>query len=344
MTSLLSHFSNNEKAQLRFFIGVIIAIALAFAVNWPFAFITPVFVAKFLTAGTQKLSFKQLFSIFVIISSAFIMGSFFTSTFINYPIVFLLLMTLVIFWLSYWNNSGGNELAITMMLVGFTVVPMLALIHPEVAVQFNIGFLFSCLVSLLITLVMHELISDDEVTAPKAKAVNSLDAKSVRVQYALMTTLMVMPVISYFLYYKIADALLVMVFIAILAQKPDLIAGVKGAKALLVANAIAGIAAMLMYGLLLIVPTYTALILLFALLVIIFTQKIFSDSPYAPLFAMAFTTVIILVSGATSSDADASDKFLIRLFQIACACSYVILATAAALPWIKRISEQVEVK
>jgi hypothetical protein len=54
---------------------------------------------------------------------------------------------------------------------------------------------------------------------------------------------------------------------------------------------------------------------------------------------MAFTTVIILVFGATLSTADADEKFYTRIIQIACACSYVVFATITATPLIKKITQ-----
>lgn len=348
LTSFLptTNLSQREISIFRFFVGVTLAITFAFIGNWPFAFITPVFVAKFLGSKNSKLPFKKLLAVFFIILSAFILGGILTRLLLPFPIVFMLIMTLLIFWISYWNNSGGNELVITMLLVGFTVIPMLGLLHQDVAQVFTVGFLFSCFVSLVITMVMHELIADKEQVnlADSNQVTDSAEEKKVtdkptRIKFALLSTLMIMPVMIFFFSFNLSSSVLILAFIAMLAQKPDLVVGVKGSKALLVGNTIGGLVAIAMYNLLIIVPNFTFLLLLFSLVVLIFARTIFSDKALAPIYAMAFSTVIILIFGATLSTADADEKFYTRIIQIGLACSYVIFATIAANPLIKKIAQ-----
>lgn len=332
ISTKINAFDENEIRVLRFFVGVLIAIILAFAVNWPFAFITPIFVAKFLGNKKSKLPFKKLASIFIIIFSALILGGLATRLLLPFPIVFILITTLVIFWISYWNNSGGNELVITMLLVGFTAIPMLTLLHQEVAEVFTIGFLCSCFISIIITMVMHEIIPDKaKHSITKTNEVVPIPEKPIRVKFALISTLMIMPVMIFFLYFNLGSSLLILVFIALLAQKPDLVAGVKGSKALLVGNTIGGIVAIAMYNLLKVAPNLMFLLLLFALIIIIFAKQIFSDKPLAPLYAMALSTVIILISSATMGASNADEKFYTRIIQIACACSYIVFVTSTYL-------------
>ena len=345
MNITLTSLTIREIRILRFFIGVMFAIVLAYIANWPFAFITPVFVAKFLGNSKAKLPFKKLVTIFLVIVSAFILGGIITRLLLPFPIVFILIMTLLIFWISYWNNSGGNELVITMLLVGFTVIPMMGLLHQDIAQTFTIGFLFSCFVSLMITMLMHELITDKTITSDNNKLSESKLTKKLlaqgpeRVKFAILSTLMIMPVMIFFFAFNLSSSVLILAFVAMLAQKPDLVAGIQGSKALLVGNTIGGFVAIAMYNLLTVAPNFIFLVLLFSCVVINFAQAIFSKKPMAPLYAMAFTTVIILVFGATLSSADADEKFYTRIIQIACACSYVVFATIAATPLIKRITQ-----
>jgi hypothetical protein len=341
----LTNLTQREIRILRFFSGVMLAIVLAYIGDWPFAFITPVFVAKFLGNNKPKLPLKKLVTIFIIIVSAFVLGGMITRLLLPFPIVFILIMTLLIFWISYWNNSGGNDLVITMLLVGFTVIPMMGLLHQEIAQTFTIGFLFSCFVSLVITMLMHELIADKVITNNNNKLEETnltekvLAKKSERVSFAILSTLMIMPVMIFFFSFNLSSSVLILAFIAMLAQKPDLVTGIKGSKALLIGNTIGGLVAIAMYNLLTLAPNFIFLVLLFSFVVISFSQVIFSKKALAPLYAMAFTTVIILIFGATLSSADADEKFYTRIVQIACACSYVVFATIAANPLIKKISQ-----
>jgi len=188
-------------------------------------------------------------------------------------------------------------------------------------------------------MMMHEVIPDKIVeTQTGAKVIEPIAEKATRVRYALLSTLMIMPVVTFFFYFNLSSAILVLAFIAILAQKPDLVAGIKGSAALMIGNSIGGIVAIAMYSILILVPNFTMLNLMMGLTALYFSRLIFSESKLAPVYAMAFSTVIILISSATSSDADANEKFYTRLFQIAAACAYVVFATILAMPWIKKIS------
>lgn len=338
--SALSLLSPIETQRLRFIIGLVISFIISFGFNWPFAFITPVFVAKFLASNKPPPSLKTLLTIFIIISSAVFIGGMVTRVLLPYPVVFLLMMTLAIFWISYWNNSGGNEFVITMLLICTTAIPMLGLIGNQVPMIFTYGFLTSCFCALSITFVMNTLIpAKGVIPSDTLTDTSELAPKHVRVKYALLSTLIIIPVITFFFSFNLTGAVLIMVFVAIMAQNIDLVVGVKGSKALLVGNSIGGVVAIMVYALLILVPSFSFLMLLMALVVCIFSQLIFSKHPLAPIFSMALGTVIILVSSATLGNADADEKFYTRIFQIAAACFYIIFTMIVASPLIEKISK-----
>ncbi len=334
-----SQLSQQEISRLRLVVGVVLAIAIAFGFNWPFAFLMPVFVAKFLSNNSPKLPIKKLLMLFAIIVSAIILGGILTRLLLPFPAVFLLIITLLIFWISYWNNSGGNEFVITMLLVGFTAIPALAVLDLYLAELFTVSFLFSCFITLLITMIMHEIIPDHR---QNLEAINSdeikLAAQPIRIKLALLSTLMIMPVMALFLALQ-SSSLLILIFVALLAQKPDLVAGIKGSKALLVANTFGGIIAIVLYNLLKIAPTFSFLLLLFALTLTVFSRFIYSNRATPPLYAMALGTVIILIASASSGAADADEKFYTRIAQIACACGYIIFTSILANPALKKLSQ-----
>ena len=116
-----------------------------------------------------------------------------------------------------------------------------------------------------------------------------------------------------------------LLFIAMLAQQPDVKIGVKGSMALIIGNTAGGVAAIVFYNLLIAVPDYVFLILLTILFSLFFGERIFSGKPMAGLYAAAFSTVILLV-GSTTGDfgGDAGSKFYIRIVQIIAAAVYIV--------------------
>ncbi|WP_068544826.1 DUF2955 domain-containing protein [Thalassotalea crassostreae] len=326
---------------IRFTVGVTLAVAIAFWFNWPLAFITPVFVTKFLGNRAAKVPFKALLSIMLVCTAAFIAGILVTRFLLPFPVVFILIMTLIIFGISYWGYSGVNDIVITMLLVGFTIVPMLGLLHQQVASVVTISFLFSCFMALLITMVIHEIVPDKtNVKSEQKKQKMDITSKEIRFQLALLSTIIIMPVLIFFFYFSLTDAILVLIFVAILAQKPDLLMGMQGTKALLVGNTLGGIFAIIMFNVLTIAPTYLFLILVFSFVNIYFARLVFSSSPLSPIYAMALTTIIVLISMGSLGEANTGEKFYTRIFQIACACGYVIFATYISSPWLSEIKNK----
>ncbi|SES66403.1 DUF2955 domain-containing protein [Thalassotalea agarivorans] len=320
-----SELTTREWQFLRFVFGVTLSIALAYAINWPLSFVAPVFTAKFLAPGTPRIPLKLLVSILMVIATAFILAILFTKVLVQYPIVFMMCCTLIVFWIAYWANSGGNEFVITMLLVGLTLVPLLSFMHPALVTQVTLGLLFSCLIALTIAMISNELFIKGTSPAAKKTAQAQLD-KATKTKLAMLTTVLIIPMLAFFLFNNLTGGILVIVFIAIMALKPDIVAGVQGAKALLIGNALGGVAAIVVYNFLIIAPNYTFAILVYASAICLFTLKILKEDKLAPIYTMALTTMIIIVSGASLGDGGASSKFYTRLGQIALACTYIIFA------------------
>ncbi len=331
----------NDIRILRFAIGTTLAIAIVFSVNWPLSFVTPLFVAKFLSSPAPKLPPSMLIKIFGVMAVAFLFAEMVTVLLLPYPLVFMAIMTLVLFRVFYWNQNGGNGLMITMLLIGVTVIPMLGLVNLNLSSGFVLIFLFSGGLALLISLLMHELISDSAIESRSggAPAISQKEEKSAankpeeenlqtdneKLRPAIISTSIVMPLYLLFFMFELTASVLILAFVTMMAQSPDLVSGKKGTMALLAGNSIGGLVAIIFYQLLIAVPSFTFLIMGFLLLSLVFGKIIFSDKPSAPLFTMGFTTVILLISSATSSIDASGTGFYQRIIQIAAACGYVII-------------------
>jgi hypothetical protein len=93
-----------------------------------------------------------------------------------------------------------------------------------------------------------------------------------------------------------------------------------------VGNLIGGIGSMIIYDLLVIAPHFGFLILLTLFAGLLFGAGLFSSSRWAPLFGMAFSTLVLIIGSTTSSYGDASDKATTRVFQITVAVIYAVVA------------------
>lgn len=329
----------NQLLIIRFILAVSLSIVIAFGFNWPLAFIAPVFVAKFMGNDNPDIPFKKLINIFLVMAIAFYLAILFTKWFMPFPIVFVLLLTILIYWVAYWGHSGGNEFVILMLLIGIVLMPMLSKLHTQVPIEFTMGFLFSCFIALMITFCIQSLFPNkNPLVAINQTQANLIElSKRQKFRLAALTTIIIMPAFVFFLKFDLSSEVLILAFITILAQKPDIFLNIQGSKALLVGNAIGGLVAMLLYLMLLTIPNFSWLILLSTIVVAVFAQQIFSKKPSAPLYAMALTTVIILIASSVLAESDVSDKFYIRMIQIALACFYIVSTTSLVYPFLQKI-------
>lgn len=336
MSIKLAHPASDNVRVIRFTLGVVIAIFFSFTTNWALAFITPILTAKFLGNRKPQMPVKALIGILAIVSMAFILAYFITATFLPFPIVFILITIVLIYWLSYWGQSGGNELAVLMSLIAIVLIPMFAISQQDAALSFIGGFIASCLASLTIYLVCHALFPNVGTDFEEKKEHHSIDSDEAS-RMAFLSTIIITPPLIFFFYFNLNSAVLILVFIVILGQKPELYLGVQGSKGLLLGNLIGGAVAILVYGLLIISPTLPALVLVSAVTSIVFGRMIFSTNPLGPLFSIAITTVIVLISMASLTQAEVDEKFLTRIVQMACACFYIIMATTITHPLLMKI-------
>jgi uncharacterized membrane protein YccC len=120
-------------------------------------------------------------------------------------------------------------------------------------------------------------------------------------------------------------SLLTLVFIGLLVQQPGFATSWKAGMALILGNLVGGIASILAFEVLTIVPEYGYLLLLVLLVGLVFGTQVFSGKPMAPLYGMAFSTFLLIVCSTTASDSgDASSKTYERVFQLMLAVVYVV--------------------
>lgn len=318
----LQNASYQTIRQYRLTFGIALSVAIAFAFNWPLAYFMPFLVCKFLCGDKATLPASVLVMVLGLVLVSFAIGIQVSKILLPYPIAFFIFSGLAIYWLAYWSNRGGNEIVVTLLFVCLAVVPMLAQVHAEAATQFTLGFGYSCLNAIIVTLLTFKLFPLP-VSSEKQKETIVCD-KSEAQLLALLTTLIAMPAFVFFFLLDMTGGLLILTFIMILAQKPATILGAKGSVALLVGNILGGCISLLMFALLVAVPDYSFIVILYALLAAAFSLVIFSSRKIAPLFTLAMTTVIVIIGGSTMGDGGASSTFYARLIQIGLACLYVL--------------------
>jgi uncharacterized membrane protein len=116
-------------------------------------------------------------------------------------------------------------------------------------------------------------------------------------------------------------------FVALLSLMITSEKSVKLSAFLIISNGIGGILAILAFSILAIVPSiffYTAFI---ALLAVLIGKKIYTVPEKAPIFATAFSTLLVLIGSTLMSSGDIDSNTFIRIFQLVLVGTYMILAS-----------------
>ncbi|OAN11480.1 hypothetical protein A3K86_21330 [Photobacterium jeanii] len=316
--------AHTQVKIIRYTFGVGIAVFLAAWIDWPLAFITPIFVAKFLIdkSAFNKATFYELvISMLVTLALGLLLSNGIT----HYPIPLLILVGLMMLWGYYLFTDPKWNLFATILIIAVLMLPFMAISNPGISVYLAVGLASSGMVAVMIFSLVHVYLP--EPPSEFSGYDSSPLTKQQRWHAAFRAMLLSFPVVCFFFIFQIAEALLTMIFIALLSL---MITGEKSIKLsafLIMTNTIGGILAIGVYFILSFVPHllfYTAFISLLAILI---GTQIFTKPESAPIYATAFSTVLVLLGSTLMSSGDIDSNMLIRIFQLLMVGIYMIAAS-----------------
>ena len=332
---MLKNWTQAQRNILRLAIAVTISTLFAFVVGWPGSFIMPVLVATILSAGGPAIPIGKGIALIVIVALLLLTGQFITEIFIWHPVACILLVSWLLLLGQYMAVRGGNMLIVVILFIAILVLPMLGMEYMPLVDLFVGALIFSVAMTVFICWMAHGIVHDPGLEAA-TPADKPIPPKAECFRQAMIKTVLVLPLLMVFFLLQLTSDLLVLIFVALLIQMPSAAIGIKGAIGTLSANAVGGLTAVVCYQFLLIVPSPVMLGLLVFGVCLMFGQKIYSDSPMAPLYGTGLNTVIVLLGGATASFGGSSVDMWIRLMQIGAACIYIVLAQSLAANWLNR--------
>ncbi len=311
---------------MRLSIGSTIAMALAYAIDWPLAMLTPVFTVVFLSLPFPRPSLYQGFRNMLQTLLAVAIGVVLTLYLLPIPFVFLLIFGLLLFHTYYLINRGGPFWFVLVLLISILLMPMMANIHGVLAIGVSSGFVWSGWVAVWLIFLAHFLVPDPETQIiPKTPPMHK-GYVPVAANLALKSTIVAFPIAILFIAFQLTDYILVMINAAIFTLSPDLSKGKQAISNSIISTLIGGAVAYFFYWLLVAVPEYYMFMLLFFLVALVFSSLIFSARPDAKYYSSALVAMIILFNGSMGEDKDFTALFFTRVFLMSLAGVYVILA------------------
>jgi len=310
---------------LRFAVGVTLATALSSAIEWPLSFLTPILTSVILALPLPVPSIRTGLNNMLYTVIAFAIGLVFTLFLLPFPLAYVPMLGVVLFYIYYALNRGASFWLVLMSLLAILILPLLGLVHEKLATGFAFGFIFSGWITIFMIWLAHFLVPDpaDTPALPKKPGLQrgySLPAA----QAALKSTVVILPIVIIFITFELSDQLLVMVFAAIFSLSPDISKGKAAGVSSLKSTVIGGLYAFIFYYLIVAVPQYYFFVILMFLTTLHFASRIFSEHPNAKYYASAFSTLFILVNSSLGEGADFTSAFFLRFLFIMLATIYVV--------------------
>lgn len=320
----------------RYAIGSTLAVALAMGIDWRLSYIAPVLAISFLGNPTFRPTLKVGVGFVGVVGIASGVGLTFSVLLLPYPVVFLLLEGLMLFLLFFAVARGAQALVTAMLLIALTVIPVVALQDMQAAVSVAKGLVVGAGAAFMVVWLAHALVPDasagaspptagQEAGEPGGAPETPIPSRQEAARSAWLSTVVVYPVVVLYFVFGLTSVV-GLVFIGLLSMQPDFSAGLKAGKALIVGNVAGGLAAIVAYELLVMVPQFGFLLLLTLVAGLFFGGKLFSGAPAGPLFGMAFSTLLLVIGSTTSMYGEADAKAWERAVQITAAVVYLVVA------------------
>ena len=314
---------------MRFAFGVTLACALAYGINWPLAFLMPVFTAMILAMPLPKPSVKASITNMVSTLLAFTLGLAFSLFFLQYPIAYLITLALVLFHLYYYLNRGGSFWFTLMSMIAILVLPMIANSHEGLAMGFSVGFVYSSWLTIATIWLAHFVFPDPNFTQFPVKPKYNNSFSPVAAKLALKSTLVVFPIAALFISYSLSDYLLVMIFSAIFILKPDLTQGKEAGRNSLLSTILGGVFAWFFYWLIVAVPQFYFYLMLLLATTLFFGRHIFAGSNMSKYYSSGFIALLVIVNSAMAADSNFNAILAQRILLISSAIIYIVFALKA---------------
>lgn len=317
---------------LRYAVGATLAMGVAMGFDWPLAYLTPILALNFLASPDPCPNPRQGLAFVVVVAFGVFLGMLLSGTVLDVPVVYIPFVGLVLFRIFHLRAGGVAPGALTFLLISVTLIPLIGLMSPGVAGTAGASIVLSAAVALLVVWLTYLIfpdppgttLSQEEAAAPEPGA-ETRDPRA-RVRMALQMTAVVLPVLTVFYFMQWTGVVVVLIFVGVLSSQPGFASDPRKGVGLILGNAIGGVVAIIVYELLVFVPAFEFLLMLTLLCGLVFGARVFSGKPTGALFALAFSTVVLVIGSTTSGSSEAGGKAIDRVIQISVAVLYVVTA------------------
>lgn len=324
MSDKLAIHPQVQQRIIRYTIGIGLSVFLAGLLDWALAFIAPVFTAKFLI-DKPELHKETIYELLLALIATMVLGLLLSGGITNYPLPLLILVGLMMLWGYFLFIDPKWNLFATILLIAVLLLPFMAISNPGVSVYLAAGLSTSGVVAVAIYTLVH-VYFPEPVSTFQGYAKPPMERQQ-RWHAAFRAMLISYPVVCFFFWFQISEALLTMIFIALLSLMITAEKSVKISAFLIISNGIGGLLAIVSFSILSIVPELIFYVLFISLIGVVLGKTIYTKPEKAPIYATAFSTLLVLVGNTIMSSGDIDSNMVVRIFLLVLTGSYMVLAS-----------------
>ena len=312
-----------SRLVARLGVGVTLTFLIAMAFDWTLSYLAPSFAAMLLQARsrpTLKMAATVLLVSFMLMLGCYLLAGFARI----YPPLFQLALIPLLFWTFRYSLRGGTSLFALLILLGLMLLPMAAKVSPQLSWESAASFVWNIALALAVAAFMYMLLPplrSEPAPVPKPALP---EAEAIRRAWIMALITGSFTIVYYSFDWTNVHTPL---YIAIYIMQLSLASTLTATKGILGANIVAGVIAMLLYMLIVMVPNFVFMAVLVLLVMLQLSRLIFSDKPWAPLAGLALSSTMILLGSAMGSYTDdGGDMFLDRMGELGAAALYAVAA------------------
>lgn len=318
-----------RRKIIRYAFGIFLSSAIAFGIDWPISFMTIVLTNSFLLG--PKVPVKALFHFLRVVVIAVVSAMILGYLLLPYKIIYTILIGLILLLLFYARDELISPMLKTWLLISILVIPLVSMQDYLVGELVAWALIIGTAIALIIVWISFAILPDRPATLTnqQQKAAASVSTLSPYQRFitALKRTAVVYPIILLFYYFEWQSSALILIYIGLYSSFPGFAKDFSVGKMLLVGCVSGGIISLFLYEIMVMVPMYTFLLLLFLGFGLIVGDEIFDNRKYAGAIKAGFSTVIFVFGSAVSSDdVDAGGKMMLRVIQVSVVVIYLVLA------------------
>jgi hypothetical protein len=315
-----------DRIVLRLAFAATFAFAIAALRDWEFSFLAPMLAVQILAASPACPNFRQGMTIPLVIFLATNVALAASTLLMGNPVVLLAAIGVVMCWSFYAQRRGAPAIVMLLIQIAFCCVPLISTTSLDTARDFSDFLLWSSIGAVITVWIAYALFPAPLSPAPANPAPAPTPLTRDRAsQVAISDTLVLLPLLVTFIVGGEINNIVILMITLNLLREIELVGTQRLAVAILAANLLGGVLAVLAHQFVLVSDSLFLFLLTVFLAGLWFGGRLVRGGAGAPIYALGFATFLLILGIAITPLPGGSDElFTVRITKIALASLYVI--------------------